>query len=174
MSSAGVATALATAGLAGCQSAPGDRELTFTSFAAAEEEIARLMAAKELVSEAQWSLAQTLAHCAQSIEYSMIGYPQPKSKFFQSTAGAAAFEAFSWRGRMTHDLAEPIPGAPELEAGLEPVAALERLQTAVQSFQQWRGLMRPHFAYGDLGKKEYELVHSMHLANHLSFFDAKS
>lgn len=173
-SAAAAATALALGGLGGCHSTSADRQLSFTSFAAADEEIARLMAAKELESDSPWNLAQTIAHCAQSIEYSMIGYPQPKSALFQHTAGAVAFEAFSLRGRMSHDLAEPIPGAPPLNAGLAPAAALERLHAAVQDFQQWRGLMRPHFAYGELSKKEYELAHAMHLANHLSAFDARS
>ncbi len=104
----------------------------------------------------------------------MSGYPQGKSKFFQRTAGAAAFEAFSWRGRMTHDLAEPIPGAPVLETELAPARALERLHAAVLAFRQWTEVLQPHFAYGELSKKEYELAHAMHLANHLSAFQAKS
>ena len=45
---------------------------------------------------------------------SLDGFPQPKSAAFQRTVGAAAFTVFQWRGKMTHGLDEPIPGAPAL------------------------------------------------------------
>ena len=151
-----------------------DRQLHFSSLAAAEEELARLAQAKALASDATWNWAQTLVHCAQSIEYSMSGFPQSESKLFQRTVGSAAFGVFSWRGRMTHDLADPIPGAPSLQANVEPTRALERLRSSILSFQRWSGPLQPHFAYGDLDKKAYELAHAMHLANHLSAFRAQS
>ncbi|MES2942997.1 MAG: DUF1569 domain-containing protein [Pseudomonadota bacterium] len=160
--------------ITGCQgSSPTDRQLQFSSFADAEKEIARLAQARELSSAATFSWAQTLVHCAQSIEFSMNGFPQPKSQLFQRTAGSAAFAVFSWRGRMAHDLAEPIPGAPVLDAKLEPALALERLRAAITGFQRWSAPLQPHFAYGALDKKEYELAHAMHLANHLSGFQVK-
>jgi hypothetical protein len=175
ISTAGVTTALVAIGTSGCQSSSvNDRQLQFASLAAAEEELARLAHAKELASGAAWSWAQTLVHCAQSIEYSMQGFPEPKSKLFQRTVGAAAFGVFSWRGRMTHNLAEPIPGAPLLEAKAEPAQAMERLRGSILNFQRWPGPLQPHFAYGMLDKKTYELAHAMHLANHLSAFQAKS
>jgi len=151
-----------------------DRQLKFASFAAAEEELAWLSQAGELVSSTSWNWAQTLVHCAQSIEYSMTGFPQPKSRLFRRTVGAAALGVFSWRGRMSHDLAAPIPGAPALEAQLAPAQALERLRGAVLAFQQWSGSLQPHFAYGALDRQAYELAHAMHLANHLSAFRARS
>jgi hypothetical protein len=112
-------------------------------------------------------------HCAQSIEYSMSGFPQPKSKLFQHTIGAAAVGVFSWRGRMTHDLSEPIPGAPMLDAKADTAQAVERLRASMLAFANWSKPLLPHFAYGELSKQEYELAHAMHLANHLSAFRVK-
>jgi Protein of unknown function (DUF1569) len=175
ISTASAATALLAAGVSGCQdSSQNDRLLRFSSLGAAEEELARLTQAKELDSGTIWNWAQTLVHCAQSIEYSMAGYPESKSVIFQRTVGSAAFGVFSWRGRMSHDLVEPIPGAPSLQATAEPVQALDRLHRAILRFQQWPGPLQPHFAYGVLDKTQYELAHAMHLANHLSTFHAKS
>ncbi|SFU30370.1 DUF1569 domain-containing protein [Pseudoduganella namucuonensis] len=176
IAAAGVTTALTVAGAtSGCQADSGaDRQLRFATLAAAEDELARLAQAGELASSAVWTWARTLAHCAQSIEFSMSGYPQSKSELFQRSVGAAALGVFAWRGRMTHDLAEPIPGAPSLEAVADPAPALERLRAAILAFRAWSGPLRPHFAYGPLDKKEYELAHAMHLANHLSAFRAKS
>lgn len=175
LSSAGVGSALVAGGLAACTGASAaDRQLRFRSLPAAQEELARLAAAKELVSSATWGWPQTLLHCAQSIEYSMTGFPQAKAKWFQRTIGSAALGVFSWRGRMTHDLSEPIPGAPVLDAEAGATAALERLRASMASFASWSKPLRPHFAYGELSKPEYELAHAMHLANHLSAFRIKA
>lgn len=135
----------------------------------AMRELERLAQAPALVSQAAWTWPQTLDHCAQSIEYSLSGFPQPKSALFQRTLGAAAFSVFAWRGRMTHDLAEPIPGAPPLGAS-DGAVALARLRNAVQAFQASTAPLQPHFAYGVLSKAEYDHAHAMHLANHFSAF----
>lgn len=157
--------------LAGCGSGTVvDRQLRFATLAQAEAELVRLSAARPRTGHAAWSWAQTLVHCAQSIEYSMIGYPEARSRVFQATLGQAAFAVFAWRGRMTHDLAEPIPGAPPLADEADEARALERLQRSIREFRAWRGPLRPHFAYGDLDAAGYELAHAMHMANHLSFF----
>lgn len=164
-----LATALLGLGTSACNPASSnDRQLRFATLAAAQEELARLARASELRTGTAFNWVQTLVHCAQSIEFSMSGFPQPKSALFQRTAGAAAFGVFAWRGRMTHDLSEPIPGAPALEATIAPAQALARLHGAIRAFQAWSGPLQPHFAYGALDKKSYELAHAMHLANHLS------
>lgn len=169
------ASGAAASGLAGCRGASTeDRQLQFASLGAAEQELARLAQAGELASSAAWSWAQTLAHCAQSIEFSMSGFPQSKSALFQRTVGSAALGVFAWRGRMSHDLSEPIPGAPAVDAAADPAQAMQRLGAAIAAFRAWTGPLRPHFAYGALGKQDYELAHAMHLANHLSAFRARA
>lgn len=136
-------------------------------------ELDRLAAAPKLSTTAAWTWSQTLTHCAQSIEYSLTGFPQARSELFQRSAGALAFNVFSWRGRMSHDLAEPIPGAPALDANDTNATAMTRLRKAIANFQACTAPFNPHFAYGGLSKSEYELAHAMHLANHLSGFDAQ-
>ena len=113
-----------------------------------------------------WPLTAVLDHLAQSIEMSMDGYPQPKGELFQKTAGSAAFAFFKWRGRMSHGLDEPIPGAPGLSAVAEWHPAAARLRTAIKRFNAHGGPLKPHFAYGPLDKSDYVLAHSFHIANH--------
>lgn len=169
--SAGAGALLAAAGGAGCAPGPTlDRGLRLATLEEASAELARLARAGALESGTAWSWAKTLAHCAQSIEYSMTGFPRPKPVLFQRTVGAAAFGVFSWRGRMTHDLTEPIPGAPALDATGDVAAALARLRAALGAFAQWSGPLQPHFAYGALDKPAYARAHAMHLANHFSAF----
>lgn len=171
--------ALVAAGAAGYfLHQPGnDRQLVFATLHDAMREAERLNAASvhALEPATAWTWAQTLVHCAQSIEYSLQGFPSPKSALFQSTLGAAAFKVFALRGRMSHNLAEPIPGAPSLEAqATDASVAMARLRQAVQDFAVHTGALQPHFAYGALGRAQYEQAHAMHLANHLSAFDGRA
>jgi len=118
-----------------------------------------------------WDLARVLRHATQSIEYSLEGFPQPKPAWFQATLGTTAFAVFSARGRMSHNLTEPIPGAPAI-AGDQPLgpaakAAIEMLHR----FDRHAGALAPHFAYGALGKADYLRAHLMHLADHWQWVD---
>jgi Protein of unknown function (DUF1569) len=113
-----------------------------------------------------WPLVAVLEHLSQSIEMSLNGFPAPNSALFQNTVGAAAFGVFKWRGRMSHTLSDPIPGAPVLTQQGDWKAAAGRLRVAVQTFQAHPGALKPHFAYGNLSKADYALAHSFHIANH--------
>lgn len=138
-------------------------ELTLTAALGLVERLS----SKATAYEDGWDLAQMYTHCAQSIEYSMTGYPEHKSGAYKKTVGAVAFSLFSARGRMSHGLAEPIPGAPLLAPGADPATALERLRQALVDFGRYQGELAPHFVYGPLSKSDYERAHAMHLQNHV-------
>jgi len=167
------ATALAPAViLTGCSSGDAvDRELVFSTFDQALAEAHRLASKELALSDDVFSLSQVFAHCAQSIEYSMTGFPKMKSAFFQNTAGSVAFSVFSSRGRMSHNLTEGIPGAPPLAPEASVENALIRLEQSIAAFSS-NSTLKPHFAYGELSKRDYESAHIMHLANHFSSIDA--
>ncbi|MDT8991848.1 DUF1569 domain-containing protein [Curvibacter sp. APW13] len=113
-----------------------------------------------------WPLVAILEHMAQSVEMSLDGFPAPKSALFQSTVGAAAFAVFQWRGRMSHGLAEPIPGAPALTLQGDWKPAAQRLRAALLRFDAHTGALKPHFAYGALSKSDFAQAHVLHIANH--------
>lgn len=113
-----------------------------------------------------WDLAQVLHHAAQSVEYSLQGFPAPKPAWFRATVGPAAATVFSARGRMSHSLTEPIPGAPDIAAGQPLGPAVDRAIAALQAFERHAGPLRAHFAYGELDKADYRRAHLMHFANH--------
>lgn len=113
-----------------------------------------------------WPLGAVLTHLAQSIEYSLDGFPEAKGALFQHTLGALAFAVFKQRGRMSHDLAAPIPGAPALPAEADWQGGAQRLRDAVMRFTTHRGPLRPHFAYGDLDRADYAIAHLLHIENH--------
>jgi hypothetical protein len=119
-------------------------------------------------------LAAEAESLRQSIEYSMTGFPQAKPQIFQRTVGALAFGIFAWRGRMTHDLAEPIAAAPSLDANSAAAAVIAPLRRAIQAFRMWSEPLRPHCAYGALSTSGDGRAHAMHLADHFSAFDSRS
>jgi hypothetical protein len=122
---------------------------------------------QEILSSGEWSPYQIFTHCAQSIEFSLSGFPEHKSEFFKNTAGQLAFSAFSTKGQMTHSLSEPIPGAPRIELVPDIQSALNRFKRSLIDFQQFEGKLAAHFAYGELSKPDYERAHVMHFYNHL-------
>jgi hypothetical protein len=151
----------AALGLAACEQAPVMKLETFGQAMAFVERLKK----EKVTLPGDWSAAQVLEHAAQSIEYSLTGYPQAKSKLFQSTAGAGAFAYFKAKGAMSHSLTEAIPGAPALVSS-DIVQAADRLQKSIDAFSAHSSELKPHFAYGKLDKAEYTQAHLMHLANH--------
>jgi hypothetical protein len=113
-----------------------------------------------------WDLPHVLHHAAQSIEYSIGGFPQPKPVWFRGSVGSYAFALFNARGQMTHNLSEPIPGAPDIAQGQPLGPAIDHAIAALQAFERHGGALAPHFAYGALDKPAYTRAHLMHLANH--------
>jgi hypothetical protein len=154
------ASPLALSGCAG-ELTPG-----FATWQQARESVLELMFRQHHLAHQSWNLPQLLQHLAQSIEYSIQGYPAPKSALFQQTLGTAAFAVFDARGKMSHDLADPIPGAPALQAQQSLKTAVQRLLDAMQAFSAHRGALKPHFAYGELTREQYQRAHLMHLADH--------
>jgi hypothetical protein len=153
--------ALAAAPLAGCSPAPVQG---FADLAAARTAIGGL--ASGWRSTGDWNVAQFLNHAAQSVEYSIGGFPQLKPAWFRRSIGPAAFAFFESRGAMSHSLSEPIPGAPALPADADLPAAMARCLKALDDFEAHTGALAPHFAYGTLDKAQYTRAHLMHLANH--------
>lgn len=123
---------------------------------------------KSLVTTGQWSAAHIFNHNAQSIDYSMIGFPQSKGPVFQALVGSPAFAVFRAKRAMRHGLTEPIPGGYDIPDSGSTDAAIDKLLASIASFKAYSGALKPHFAYGDLSKADYELAHVMHFANHMS------
>jgi len=147
----------------------GKTELRLSSTGEALRELDRIEAAAKVRVDGAWSPYQVLVHCAQSVEYSLSGYPQHRSGLFKGTVGRIALRAFLRRGYMSHDLAAAIPGASALGEGTKGDGCA-RVRAALVAFQNHSGEVAPHFAYGPVTKAEYEALHAMHLANHLSAF----
>ncbi|MGZ2257082.1 DUF1569 domain-containing protein [Roseobacter sp. A03A-229] len=116
-----------------------------------------------------WDPTRTFHHLAQSVEFSMSGFPEEKSSVFQRTVGQLAFKVFSARGKMSHGLDEVIPGEVVQNDG-EALNGLLRLKSALLTFREYEADLKPHFAYGRLDKDDYAIAHVLHINNHLEEF----
>ena len=150
--------------LAGCS--PGPIKMTaFDSIPSAIKTLTNLKS-QPMIKNGKWDLAHTLHHAAQSVEFSMKGFPSHKPDWFKSTFGQAAFAMYSSRGSMSHTLDEPIPGAPDIAQGQPLSEAVDHIVTALKTFELYQGVLFQHFAYGELNKTDYTRAHLLHLADH--------
>ncbi|WP_310384511.1 DUF1569 domain-containing protein [Roseateles sp.] len=150
--------------LAGCQ---GDLNPAFATWKQARKAVFELLfSPPKTLQDSPWTLAQLLQHLAQSIEFSIAGFPEMKPAWFRASLGVAAWTLFNARGAMSHSLDEPIPGAPALDAERSLKSSVQRLLDAMDAFASHQGPLAPHFAYGPLTRDEFERAHLMHLANH--------
>ncbi|MEM7156881.1 MAG: DUF1569 domain-containing protein [Myxococcota bacterium] len=152
-------------------SGPGSADATTAWSRKALDEL-EAQGLQNLRSSGAWSPAQIFVHLAQSIEYSMSGYPELRAPMFRGTLGRTAFAAFSARGQIVHGRSDPIPGAEPLPESAATEVALKRLRDALDAFEHHEGTYEPHFAYGTLARREYEIAHALHLRDHLVEFES--
>jgi hypothetical protein len=112
-------------------------------------------------------LGWALAHCAQSIEFAIDGYPSARAWVIRALIGPRVLRRFVAQGAMSHDVEAPIPGAPAIDPTLPLTEGRARLESAMARFSAFEGPLAPHFAYGPVDKASYEIVQSLHVANHL-------
>ncbi|MBH9552315.1 DUF1569 domain-containing protein [Inhella gelatinilytica] len=139
---------------------------SFATIKEAKQRVLDLGFGEPKLQHPSWTLSQLLQHLAQSIEFSMQGYPEMKGAVFRAVVGNTAFAVFNLRGAMSHNLADPIPGAPLLDKAPLLKDSIARLLDALNTFERWTGPLKPHFAYGELDKAQYTRAHLMHLADH--------
>ena len=109
-----------------------------------------------------------LAHCAESIECSLAGYPHLKPAWFRATIGRIVKRRFLARRAMRHDTRAGLPGMPPIGDDVAAAAGADRLRRAIRSFRSHQGPLATHPVFGNCSKAEYEQLHAMHVANHLA------
>ena len=118
-----------------------------------------------------WSISKTLLHCAQSIDASIHGYPAMKPALLRKTVGRVVVWRFLRKGQMNHNKEQPVPGAADIPDDDDPGSAMAALRESIDNFLGHDGPLAPHFVFDLLTKDEYERIHAMHLADHLTAID---
>ncbi len=145
-------------------------DLKLLSLEAAKQELMRLKEV-ENVHTKNWSVSQICLHCAQTIDYSITGYPVMKPAFIRNTIGKIAFRKFMHQGYMIHDLTAPVPGGSNMDASISPQESIAKLMDTIQRFKNHTGTLMPHLLFGDLTREQYDQYFAMHIADHFSELD---
>ena len=163
--SVGVAAAAGLGSLTGCSN--NGRGLRFDDLNAALIELAQIENNLDTLElQQEWSLYKILNHLAKTCEGAMFGFPETNPPA-QQAVQYIAFKAFVAQGYMSHNLSSPVPGPEIADDGPLP-EAFERIRNAISDFQNFTGELFPHFAYGKLTYREWELANAFHMADHFS------
>ena len=146
--------------------------MNFTGLKEAENYL-RINFPEKVISKENWSPYKTFVHCAQTIDYSMTGYPEYKPLIIQYTIGKIVLAKFLRQGFMTHNLQAPVPGAPEIAEEGDIREGLELLLSSLIRFREFSGNLHRHLIFGKLSKEEYDKYFCMHIVEHLSEFSLK-
>ncbi|SHL37999.1 Protein of unknown function [Anaerocolumna jejuensis DSM 15929] len=142
-------------------------KINSSSLEDAEENLLRLKNSRD-VKCPNWNVSEICQHCAQSINYSMTGYPQLKPALIRATVGRAAIHKFLRQGYMKHDLTAPVPGGSKLDASRNSEESVDELLSTIEKFRSYSGQLLPHLLFGKLSKDEYDSYFAMHIADHLN------
>lgn len=145
------------------------REVRFSDLSEVESELDRLVRAKAVQTSGTWSFSQILNHIAEAIEQSMSKYPMLLPAVIRKTLGQWSFSRMTRRGFMAKGIFNP--NAPRKFAEGDSQAAMKRLRKALKTFREYNGSMAVHPLYDQLKKSDFEKLHTMHIANHLSYVE---
>ena len=162
-----VLTGAGAVGLSGLSGCAGELQ-RFPTLKAAKAAVLELGFGEVRLEHPSWNLSQLLQHLAQSIEFSMQGYPEMRGAVFRALLGNTRLCALQCARRH-----EPRSGRADTRRAAAQAADLPQgrrgpLLAALNAFEVWGGPLKPHFAYGELDKAQYTRAHLMHLANHWS------
>ena len=140
--------------------------LKLISLEQAGKELARLREAGEVYAP-NWGVSEICLHCAQTIDYSMTGYPVMKPPIIRNTIGKIAIRKFMRQGYMSHNLTAHVPGASKLDISVSSSEAIQTLMDVMNRFENYSEPLKPHLLFGSLTKADYSQYFAMHIANHL-------
>lgn len=114
-----------------------------------------------------WSFYQILDHLTTSIVASVQGYPKMMPKAIRRTLGPKALKHILKTGKMKAGAKNP--DAPQKREDGDEHKALSNLRQSIKVFRSHKGDYAEHSFFGPINKEDYEKMHSIHAALHLSF-----
>jgi hypothetical protein len=144
---------------------PARRRLTFSSLDQVMPEVDRLLGGYKAIGN--WSLGQMCSHLTQAITGSIGGFPVQAPWLLRKTLGPIIIRGILKQGKMREGV--QLPEALRPKPGLDDRAEAEALRAAVRIFASHHGLMAEHPLGVKLSHADWERLHCVHCAHHLSF-----
>jgi hypothetical protein len=141
------------------------RTLAFVSLNEVMPEVDRLVDRHRTVGN--WSLAQICNHLSGFIILSVDGFPKLAPWILRKTVGPLVCQRILKTGRIPTGIKTPKEFEPK--PGLDAQAEVEALRAAIQVFSAHPGPFATHLFFGSLTRSQWERLHAIHSAHHLSF-----
>lgn len=143
----------------------GRRELQLASFDKVMPEVAVLLDGHETVGN--WSLAQILNHLAGAMRMSVDGIAFRAPWILRKTLAPFVLRNVFKTGRLRDGIKLPEAALPR--PGLDARAEAEALCAALAYYAAATGPMADHPFFGRMSRADWDRLHLIHIAHHLSF-----
>jgi len=144
---------------------PGRRALQFQGLDQVMPDVDRLFDGHETVGK--WSLAQICSHLSAAVIGSVDGYGMKAPWLVRKLVGPVIWRRTMSSGRIAEGF--KIPEAALPKPGLDARAEAEALRAALRSYASHTGPMAVHPFFGALTRGQWDQLHRIHIAHHLSF-----
>ncbi|WP_406697701.1 DUF1569 domain-containing protein [Singulisphaera sp. Ch08] len=141
------------------------RTLSFATLDRVMPDVDRLLEGHETVGN--WSLGQICNHLAGAIAGSVEGFPFHAPWIFRKTLGAVSRRRVFKTGRMATGI--PLPARYSPKPDLDPRAEAEALRATLRFYAGFQEPLALHPVFGRLTRDEWNQLHAIHCAHHLSF-----
>lgn len=141
------------------------RALTFATLDRVMPDVDRLLEGHETLG--QWSLAQMCNHLSTALLMSVEGFPGRAPWIVRTTIGGFARRRILKTGRMATGIRLPVEFQPK--PGLDARAEAETLRASLMYYAAHQGPPVVHPLLGKMTRGEWDRLHAIHCAHHLSF-----
>ena len=142
------------------------RNLRFRTLDQVVEELKIIKTSAVLNSIATWSPYQNIKHLSELMNYSLTKYPMEMPIFLRLTVGKIYKKYMFTLGYMPQGLPNPI--APKVREEGDTRKEIDLFLLRIQEFKNFKGEFAIHPIFDKLSREDWEILHSMHAAHHLS------
>jgi hypothetical protein len=145
---------------------PARRPLTYSSLDQIMPDVDRLMSDR-YKTVGNWSLGQICNHLSGAVTASVQGFGFKAPWILRMTLAPIAWRQIMKSGEMQEGFKREEKYMPKL--GLDDRAEVEALRASLRLLAAHTGPLAPHPFFGKLSREEWERLHCLHSALHLSF-----
>jgi len=144
---------------------PARRELSFHSLNDVMPDVDRLLEGHETVGN--WSLGQICNHLANAVQLSVEGIPFRFPWIVRAVVAPWVKGPIFRTGKMREGVKLPAKALPK--PGLDARAEAEALRAALNYYARVTEPLANHPMFGAMSRAEWDRLHCIHCAHHLSF-----
>lgn len=141
------------------------RTLQFASLDQIMPDVDRLLEGH--TTHGNWSLGQVCNHLSSTFRFSIEGFGVSMPWLVRATIGQMAKKQILRQGKMKTGIKVPERFLPRPE--LDDRAEAEALRAALGIYRAHTGPLAPHPMFGMMTREEWDRLHRIHSAHHLSF-----